>query len=377
MPATESAAHSEPLNQSVSPRLSAIGQPTSAGDPTARAIIDALPGAVLLLDRAGRITVTNDSAREWLDGPLEGELWREVFRREFAGELHLGELVNRRQRLLNISTRPFNDGAGQVVLLSDVTESRALQQAQERNLRLASIGEMLARLSHQVRTPISTAILYLTQMQQTALDDARRERFVQRSLSRLRHVEHMVRDMLMYAHGARLELEEVSIESVLGDLEEQLVPLAESNEIDHSITCTSNSCLHANRVGLVTALLNICCNAIENADKPLTLQISATQSSSETVTLTIDDNGPGIPLELREKVFQPFFTTRSDGTGLGLPVVKSVVDAHRGEVGIGDSSLGGTRFVLNLPGIASHTESPVHKLSKLRLAASDFQGDVR
>ncbi len=319
--------------------------------------IDAVPGAVLLLDSHGDIVNANATARDWLNGPLLGECWRDVYQREFAQGLGRGELSTHDHRWLNISTRPFGREPGQVVLLSDVTESRNLQKLIDRNARLASMGEMIARLSHQIRTPVATAVLYLTQMLSAPLDAPTQLKFTNKSLARLQHVEKMIRGMLMFVHGARLDFESISVSELIDELDRQLAPLIESANAKHRVQCTAREMLRANQIGMVTALLNICSNAIENAGDSLELSIHAYSDDARQIVFEVSDNGPGIPRELRQRVFQPFFTTRSDGTGLGLSVVKSIVEAHGGTIEIRETQSGGALFAITIPAISRSASS--------------------
>ena len=311
---------------------------------------------MVLLDKRGTITAVNADAREWLHGQLVGEAWRDVYQRELRRSAQGNELLTRCQRMLDVSTRPLEGSTGQIVLLSDVTESRAMQQSVERDRRLAAIGEMMARLSHQIRTPIATALLYLTQMDDQRLDRERRSAYVNKSLGRLRHVESMIRDMLMFAHGAHMETEYLDVDDILADLQQQLEPLIESCGGSFSISNRASRAVRGNRVGLVTALLNLCNNAIEHVGAALELSICVYDRGADSLQIEVGDNGPGIDADLHERVFQPFYTSRSDGTGLGLPVVKSIVLAHGGTVTVGGCDRGGCRISMTLP---TH-EPPLH-----------------
>ncbi len=322
-----------------------------------KSLIDAVPGAVLLLDSHGDIVNANATACDWLNGPLLGECWRDVYQREFAQGLSPGDLSTHDKRLLNISTRPLGSEPGQVVLLSDVTESRTLQQLIDRNARLVSMGEMIARLSHQIRTPIATAVLYLTQIQAGSLDAQTRFNFTNKSLARLQHVEKMIRGMLMFAHGAHLDFESIPVSELVGELDRQLAPLIESANAKAQVQCSTGKTLRANRMGMVTALLNICSNAIENTDTSLELSVDAYSDDLQRVVFEISDNGPGIPRELRQRVFQPFYSTRSDGTGLGLSVASSVVEAHHGTIEIRDAKSGGASFLIKIPALSRSTSN--------------------
>ncbi len=336
----------------------ANGADISAALPAGDALLAALPAAVLLLDARGRIAFANPAARAWLGNPLIGLAWREVCARDFSTTADGGDLRAGDGRLINLSTRPLRPGqpaghcaghcaGGQIVLLADVSETRAMQRLAERNLRLAGMGEMLARLSHQVRTPLSAAILYASQLAGDALDSAQRQRATERVLARLRHMEQMVRDMLMFAHGAQFRLERLSPAALLDDVRAQLEPHLSAAGARLDCHCGADLQLDGNRVGLLAALQNLCLNAVENG--ATRLSISAAREPGGGLCLCVADDGPGIPAELRERILQPFFTTRSDGTGLGLPVVRSVVESHRGCLSIEDNPGGGALFRLRFP----------------------------
>jgi len=323
--------------------------------PAGDAVLAALPAAVLLLDARGRVTFANAAARAWLGSPLIGLAWREVCARDFSTTADGGDLRAGDGRLINLSTRPLRDhqrddgrcAGGQIVLLADVTETRAMQRLAERNLRLAGMGEMLARLSHQIRTPLSAAILYASQLAGGALDGAQRQRATERVLARLRHMEQMVRDMLMFAHGAQFRLESLSLAALLDDVRAQLAPHLAAAGARLGCDCAAGLQIDGNRVGLLAALQNLCLNALEHGAARLSIRAACEPDGG--LCLCVADDGPGIPTELRERILQPFFTTRSDGTGLGLPVVRSVVESHRGRLSIEDNPGGGALFRLHFP----------------------------
>ncbi|MEM7209371.1 MAG: ATP-binding protein [Pseudomonadota bacterium] len=344
---------SHQVSGSESPLACATNNASVAG--LHKAIIDALPGAVLLLDKHGIVISANPNAGDWLGLPIVGEAWRDIAKRAFDSDLNKGELVTRDHRLLNISTQPLGGAPGQIVLLSDVTETRAQQELSERNARLASIGEMMARLSHQIRTPIATAMLYLSQLQTGANSNEQHAGFADKSLRRLRHVERMIRDMLMFAHGGQMTKEPVASSLLVEDLESQLAPLVESIGAAYTIECETDCAVNANRVGVVTALLNICCNAIEIVGDSLSLNIRMREAQGNLV-FDISDNGPGIDPRLHDKIFQPFITSRNSGTGLGLSVVRSVFEAHGGRADVRASASGGAHFSVCIPlGVAEQS----------------------
>ena len=125
------------------------------------AIFKALPTGVLLLDGTGIITRANPAAIDLLGEPLEGELWRHVITRCFEPREDDGHEISLRDgRRVQLSTQPLQDQAGQLVFINDLTETRQLQDRINHMKRLSALGNMAASLAHQIRTPLSAAMLY-------------------------------------------------------------------------------------------------------------------------------------------------------------------------------------------------------------------------
>src|SRR5690606_34713 len=160
------------------------------------------PGGVVVLDGRGVVREANPAARELLGEPLEGQLWRELIRERFAprdDDYH--EVSLRSGRRVSLATRSLQGEPGQIILLTDLTETRRLQAQLARNERLSALGRMVASLAHQIRTPLSTALLYASHLNQPELTATHRQRFSQRLKDRLQAIELQVRDMLLFAKG--------------------------------------------------------------------------------------------------------------------------------------------------------------------------------
>ncbi|WP_368665597.1 histidine kinase dimerization/phospho-acceptor domain-containing protein, partial [Arthrobacter sp. GMC3] len=139
---------------------------------------------------------------ELLGEPLVGHPWREVIARCFAPRRDDGhEISLRNGRRLSIATRSLAGEPGQLVLLTDLTETRRLQDQLARHERLSSLGRMVASLAHQIRTPLSTALLYASHLEQGGLSEQQQQRFAGSLKARLHELEHQVRDMLIFARG--------------------------------------------------------------------------------------------------------------------------------------------------------------------------------
>ncbi len=248
-------------------------------------------------------------------------------------------------------------------------EIRGLQQEASRRRRLSSMGEMTARLAHQVRTPLSTALLYASQLKQSELPAQQRACFVDRLLVGLRHLDHMVNDMLVFARGGQGGEEQIELKGLLDQVRQTLLPRLESARADWRVIGGEPAALlQAEPQMLASVLGNLVSNALDACGPGAQLTWTIDQQADVWV-LTLQDNGPGIPPELQDRIFEPFFTTRSNGTGLGLAVVRAVIDAHQGDIELDADCQGGARFVIRLPRLQASQQLPSERLKNQQKAA--------
>ena len=167
-----------------------------------QSLLDLLPGGVIVIDGQGVVREANPVARALLGQPLVGMLWRQVIARNFAPREDDGHEISMRDgRRLSIATRSLHGEPGQLVLLTDLTETRRLQDQLSRHERLSALGRMMASLAHQIRTPLSAAMLYASHLNEQVLPVEQQQRFAGRLKERLHELEHQVRDMLVFARG--------------------------------------------------------------------------------------------------------------------------------------------------------------------------------
>lgn len=298
-------------------------------------LLNFLPGGVVVLDSSGCVSECNPAAIELLGEPLEGELWRDVIQRSFAPRQDDGHEVSLRDgRRISIQTRNLGVD-GQIILLTDQTETRRLQSELSRHERLSALGKMISALAHQIRTPLSAAMLYAGHLCDSKLDAEKQQQFSQKVLSRLHNIERQIQDMLFYVKG-ELPLNDVIS---VNELEQSLVEAMEAPLITSQSSCEWNNqageyYVQCNRDALIGALLNLVNNAIQAVNHHAQLKIDFSLKKSEKnlhLVIQISDKGPGMPAELLAKAGDLFVTTKAQGTGLGLSVVQAVVRAHTGE----------------------------------------------
>ncbi len=312
-------------------------------------LLNALPAAVVVLDGNGRIQECNPAARELLEVPLDGERWRDIARRVFRYSESGEDLVLRNGRWVSLSTCPLGTAPGQILLLHDTTENRRLHERLEHARRLTDMGRMAASLAHQIRTPLTTALLYASHLKRDDLIAEKRRTFAGKLADRLRHLERLVTDMLVFARGGGNPTQAIEVESLIDAVVEAAADscaargtalIWEKGQEKTSVT--------GNRTLLLTLFQNLIANALDAMEGGGRIDL-AVRRVAEQVEITVIDEGPGIAPELQERIFEPFTTTRSGGNGLGLAVVRAVARAHQGDVRVDSKPGPGSRFTVSLP----------------------------
>lgn len=218
-----------------------------------------------------------------------------------------------------------------------------------RNQRLAVMGEMAAGLAHQLRTPLSTALLYTAHLANPALAGDERAGFAEKALERLRHLEHLIRDMLLFVKGETAEWETVVMSSLLAELQQVIEPQMSRRNLRFTVhDASAGVSLMADRTALCGAVVSLLENAMQASPEGGRVALECTQTG-DAIVLTVRDDGRGIAAEVQERLFEPFFTTRDEGTGLGLAMVRGVTQSLGGTVQVRSAPGTGSEFILGLP----------------------------
>jgi len=319
-------------------------------------LLNVLPGGVVVLDSKGRVRECNPAAIDLLGEPLEAELWRDVIERSFAPRQDDGHEISLRDgRRISIATR--NQGSdGQIILLTDQTETRRLQSELSKHERLSALGQMVSALAHQIRTPLSAAMLYCGHLRKEQLPLAQRRQFAEKVSNRLNHMERQVQDMLLFVKGELPISDCLSVAELQTELAEAMeVPVMTSNSVVNWDVSGGDYSLSCNRDALVSALLNLVNNAIQASgrDAHIDITISPQHVAGEHwLAIEVCDDGPGIDAELLPTLGELFVTTKAQGTGLGLAVVQAVARAHGGRFNLRSNKGEGAQALVLLPAAA-------------------------
>jgi len=330
-------------------------------------ILANLSAGVLVFDRRfvlrtvneGALTILNDdfealigvAVEEWPRQAALGAFIRESFAAaeepEWQGQLEMERPNGMPQVLLLRGSRlPEASGGGDVVVFDDVTRLIAAQ-------RSAAWGEVARRLAHEIKNPLTPIQLSAERLQFKLADklangDAEMlARGTQTIINQVQAMKRMVDDFRDYARLPAPEVAPLALNELIGEV----LGLYESSSATIEIRLASAL---PPVLGDATQLRQIIHNLLRNAEDALEGRedgriLIETSLSGRFARLQISDNGPGFPAELLPRIFEPYVTTKSRGTGLGLPIVKKIVEEHQGSVEISNAPEGGARIDIRLP----------------------------
>ena len=315
------------------------------------AVLGAMPNGVVMLDSRGMISHANPAAQSLLGHPLVNHLWRDIIAVAFApreDDGHEVSLASGARVRLDISA--LSPHPGQLIVITDMSETRALQERVSHMQRLSAMGRMVASLAHQIRTPLSAAMLYAQNLCRETLPVPQRQKFSQKLSDRLMDLEQQVNDMLLFAKsGEQLPVAMIQLSELISTVREQVEPISAKSQVQFDIVVAPHEVsILGNLSALTSALQNLIMNALE-ACQPGQRVVLHAHIDAETIHVVVSDNGPGISDVDLQHIFTPFFTRKSQGTGLGLAVVKTVAKAHQGDVLVRSERGRGTTFSMILP----------------------------
>jgi two-component system sensor histidine kinase FlrB len=314
-------------------------------------IIEVMPTGMIMLDGDGIVIKTNKIASLLLDEPILGQAWFDVIKRSFkprADDWHEVSLKDGRRVKLEITA--LGDQPGQLIMITDLTETRLLQDKLGHMQRLSSLGRLVSKLAHQIRTPLSAAMLYGANLKNKKLSPIDRSSFQDKLMSRLHDLEQQVNDMLLFSKSGKQQVvEPLSINKLISDSVNRVEALVTQAKAKVTLSLCGDDCeILGNKRALSGAIENLIHNSLQVIRHDAEITIT-TYCQNDYAYISVKDNGQGIDKDLASKIFEPFYTSRAQGTGLGLAVVKSVANAHQGDVRLVSQPGEGAHFCIHLP----------------------------
>jgi PAS domain S-box-containing protein len=342
-------------------------------------ILDSMSGGVLVVDLNGDITHFNQEAED-----ITGYKPSDVLGHPYTDTIGISEgrgltamhtlesgerLINREKDLkkangnvipLGFSTSLLRDEQGTILgaveVFNDLTEVKRLEAEIQRVKTLAALGEMAATVAHEIRNPLGGIAGYAGMLERDLEADDPNRRLVRRITEGVGRLNRIVSSLLTYTRPLRLNTHPVDLVDVV---EETLAFYAidierQRNDIEVQRDFPSEPMIcNLDPEQLQQVILNLLQNATQAMSEGGTLSVKVFENE-KNVTFCIGDTGMGMNEDVQEKLFTPFFTTKEDGTGLGLVTSKKIIDAHVGEIHVESEPDTGTRFFVTIP--KKHTQ---------------------
>lgn len=308
-------------------------------------ILDSLPAALVVVDAAGRVLQLSAQAGR-VTGLGPGDIWQTFLTRltptAVADEYMLDQGCLRVQQ----SRTPSGE---MVYSLSDMTNSIAERAGIERERQLVALGQFAAHLAHQLRTPLSAALLHAGVLARGSLDDGQRAQ-VEALLDRLQHMQAYISHAFdqLGDHGSS-PAAAIALGPFLLGVRAAMAGLAARRQIELRLDLPPDGVQVSGwRVPLEGAVSNLVDNAIHFSPTGgvVSLQLEA---DVQHARLRIVDQGPGVDRSLLPRIFEPFVSGREGGTGLGLSIVRGVIERHGGRVSVDSMPGRGAAFIVELP----------------------------
>jgi two-component system NtrC family sensor kinase len=345
-------------------------------------LLDAANALILGIDRAWRITVCNRALLEIVGGTRDEVLGRDIrdfigsdqrhllagaFAAALAGQHHAAVTVmlptRAGGRVRSVWSIAPVGRAGQpggpidavVAIGQDQSKIDALQQQIVRAERLATLGELAAGVVHELNNPLTSITVYaeyLVRKGEASGSDASDIEKLRRIGASAQRILRFSRDLVQYARPSGKEREPVDLAGVVRQSVSICEHLIERGGIELAVEVSAElPVVHAVAGQLEQVLINLITNAVHAVENGGKVVVRARPGDDGAVRLEVADSGPGVPEDARERIFEPFFTTKADGkgTGLGLPIVRNIVDQHQGQITVERSELGGALFRVVIP----------------------------
>lgn len=337
-----------------------------------RAVVDSAVDAIIVIDAHGRVEAFNPAAERLFGYGAAEVLGQNVdllmpppYRAEH--DTYLSRyLATGRAKIIGKgrevqgqrkdgTTFPLHLSVGQMTIqgerkftgiLHDLTDRVQMEARLSEQAALARLGEMAAVVAHEVKNPLA-GIRGAVQVFASRLSDGVNTQILKEIIARIDALDRMMKDLLLFARPPQPKYSATEVVPLVASIASLMSQDPSASGVDVDITGEAPP-FPADAEMLRIVFQNLLINGVHAMQGKGRIRV-AVEAGESTCEIAFTDGGPGIPSEIREKIFTPFFTTKSRGSGLGLPTAKRLVEAHRGQLVIDSPPAGGTTVVVRLP----------------------------
>jgi len=344
-------------------------------------ILESITSGIIVLSPGGEIALSNHAAERMLgvpDGYAEGQPYQELLEdspiagflvecltsgaaaprsREVEMEAGAGSEGDKGRFHFSLGFAPVLDSAGKhvgsLLVIQDVTRLKALEEQALRAGRLAAMGEVAAELAHEIRNPLGSIEIFATLLSRD-LKQPDDRKLAENIVIGVKSLNSVVSNMLTFTRNIEIHPEELDLSKLVNETFSFMGQLLDAQGIKLVLKLDKKLCgMEGDPELLKQVLLNLAQNSIQAMEGGGTLTVSAsgitTEEGEEATVLVVADTGRGIDAIDLPRIFDPFFSTRKGGTGLGLSVVSQIIGKHGGLIQADSEAGGGTRMTITLP----------------------------
>lgn len=249
---------------------------------------------------------------------------------------------------MSISVNQSSDGVnlGFVGIFEDITSIKKMEEEIKRKERLSAIGELSASIAHELRNPLASMKSSFEMLNEGFLSDEKKKRLMKIAITEMDRLNRIVTDFLIYTNPRPPETKRFNLSKVAGEVSDMV------QNANHKVKLTkdikNNLYIEADEQKIRQLIWNLVLNAVDAVSERGVIKISA-YYKNDFVVMKVRDTGIGIPDKDIEKIFYPFFSTKKEGTGLGLSVAYRIVEEHNGNIEASSEQSEGTEFTITLP----------------------------
>jgi signal transduction histidine kinase len=315
-------------------------------------ILDSIDVGVIFFDKDGVIRLMNKAAEGLLGTDSGTIVGGTSLHAELNEEMVVPEKGNPFHALVSSSeVRGGSDGStiGKVVIFKDITTLKRLEAENERNRRLSAMGELVMKIAHEIRNPLGSIELFanLLASDLRGTDQVEYARLISNSV---RSLVNTLDNMLRFSGEIRPRLEFSCLNDIVRETCDEFREVLAGGGIELYLADDVKYSLYLDKGLIRQALINILLNAVHSMPEGGTIGVSVAQEKgSKDVRLSIRDSGSGMDQETRLRLFEPFFSTKDRGTGLGMSITRGIITAHKGRIDVDSFPGKGTEFIMLLP----------------------------
>lgn len=293
-------------------------------------------------------------------GEHDKKFYKDLWGTLTSGETWNGRLINRKKSGAlyqeDATISPVRDTSGKVVnyvaVKHDVTEEMALQKKLLHTEKLAVVGQIAGSIAHEIKNPIFAISSGIQILQDELAHDKEMSDTLGIIFSETMRVDRLIKQLLRYGARQELNLTECDLPKMINDIVSLNQGLSRSKQITiiKTISDSGDHKLYVDKDRITQVLINLLQNAIEFSSPGESIEISCRPDEEKRcAVICVEDHGLGIPEDVREKVFDLFFSTKKGSSGMGLAISKRIVNDHGGEIYIKPGADGGTAVIMELP----------------------------